>query len=584
MLSELRIENFAIIDKLHLQFAAGFNSLTGETGAGKSIILDAVALLLGGRADTDIVRSGAGVAQVEGIFKLGKREAVRIASLLEREGLEADTPDMLVLAREIRKGGRSLTRVNGRTVTLAVLKEISTGLIDIHGQSEHLSLLNPASHLDLLDRYAGLESQREQFAALVREVNAVSRELTNLLSSQADLARRAELLAYEVEEIGVARLKAGEEDSLREERTRLANAEQLSELTDVVYNALYMEGADGQLSAADLVGEAVGALMRLAQIDKDLQNQYNLAEDIATQIEELARDVRNYSDNVEFDSTALAQAEERLNLINTLKRKYKCETVAELLLHAEAAAREMESIEGSEERIAQLEAEQERLLQRVGSEGASLSSARLAASDKMAASIEAELSELKMEGARFAVSIEPVEDPNGAYLGDFRVAFDETGIDSVEFLIAPNVGEPLMPMARIASGGETARLMLALKSALSSADYTPTLIFDEIDQGIGGRIGAVVGFKLWNLASHHQVMVVTHLPQLAGFADAHYKVEKHVSGNRTVTSVEPLNKNARIDELAEMLGTEAESAHQNAQEILEYVKQAKKNKSVAVAT
>jgi len=582
MLAELRIRNFAIIDEIHLKFNKGFNVVTGETGAGKSIILDAVSLLLGGRADTEVVRSRTDVAQVEGLFKLDKRTAARINPILESEGLESESPGILVLAREVRKGGRNICRVNGRTVTLAVLNAVGQGLIDIHGQSEHLSLLNPDAHVDLLDRYAGLESQRESFAQLVRQVDAVSQELNGLLRDEQELARRAELLAYEVEEISAAKLQPGEEETLREERARLANAEQLAALTDEAYSALYEEGPEGQASAADLVSQAAIALSKLADIDASLGEESELAGTLSAQIEDLARSLSGYRETIEYSPARLRETEERLDLINTLKRKYNCDSIEALLAHAQAAAGELEAIEGSEERIAALGAEQERLLRQIGHEGVSLSSARVAASDDLAQAVEAELTQLKMEGSRFAVSVEPVEDPNGAYVGDYRVAFDTTGIDQVEFLIAPNVGEPLKPMVKVASGGETSRLMLALKSVLSQADHTPTLIFDEIDSGIGGRIGAVVGHKLWGLASGHQVMVVTHLPQLAGFGDAHFKVEKQVVQKRTVTRVKTLKGEGRIDELAEMLGPEAESARQSAQEIVAYVGEAKKGKSPAL--
>jgi DNA repair protein RecN (Recombination protein N) len=390
------------------------------------------------------------------------------------------------------------------------------------------------------------------------------------------------LLAYEVEEIAAAKLKPGEEETLREERARLANAEQLAALSDEAYRALYEEDPDGQAPAADLVSQAALALSKLAKIDANLQEEANLAETLSVQVEELARGLSGYRESIEFSPQRLRETEERLDLVNTLKRKYNCDSIDALLVHAQQAAAELEAIEGSGERIELLRAEQERLLQQIGREGASLSSARVSASDALAQAIEAELAQLKMDGARFGVSVEQVDDPDGAYVGDYRVAFDTTGIDQVEFLIAPNVGEPLKPMARVASGGETSRLMLALKTVLSRADHTPTLIFDEIDQGIGGRIGAVVGHKLWGLADSHQVMVVTHLPQLAGFADGHFKVEKRVVEKRTVTRVKPLKGEGLIDELTEMLGPEAESARQSAQEIVAYVRQVKKGKSPAL--
>ncbi|HEC22477.1 MAG TPA: DNA repair protein RecN [Chloroflexi bacterium] len=574
MLTELTIKDFAIIDQLTLRFAKGFNILTGETGAGKSIILDAIPLLLGSRADNSVVRSGAKLALIEGLFELEPgplRE--RINAILEREGLEGDSPDLLVLAREIRRGGRSLCRINGRAATANLLREIGEGLVDIHGQSEHLSLLKPASHLNLLDRYGGLVEQRRAFSMLVEEIEKVRAELNRLLSDEEALRQRAEMLTYQAEEIEAASLKPGEDEALQDEARRLANAEQLAELAGEAYRALNV--AEEGFSASDLLSEAATALARLARIDPTASDLASLAESLSIQAEELSRSLADYQETVEFDPERLQRVELRLDLINSLKRKYGCESIEALLESAQEARRELEAIEGSSERIEFLQAEEARLLTEIGQQGAALSRARLEAADRLSRATEAELADLRMEGARFAVSIEQVDDPSGALVGDYRVAFNRSGIDQVEFLIAPNPGEPLKPIARIASGGETSRIMLALKTVLSRADQTPILIFDEIDAGIGGRIGAAIGHKLWSLSANHQVLVVTHLPQLAGFGDAHFKVEKQVVGGRTVVRVQQLEGEARIEELSAMLGAEAESARQSAQEILHYVERIK---------
>ncbi len=575
MLSEITIKDFAIIDHITLQFAPGFNVLTGETGAGKSIILDAVSLLLGGRADSDVVRSGASVALVEGIFDLG-RGAVQeyVSARLAEEGLEGDSPDVMVVTREVRRGGRSICRINGRVVNLNILQEIGERLVDIHGQSEHLSLLKPAFHLELLDRYGGLSAQRAAFGELVRQVEKVRAELRKLIYDEQLLRQQADLLSYRVQEITSLNLKPGEDEILREEAKRLANAEQLAELAGEAYRAIY-QSAEGQFSATDLLSQSAVALARLVKIDHTAKALADLAETLSIQAEDLARSLADYQENIEFDPARLSEVELRLDRINTLKRKYGCETVEDLLEAASKASRELESIEHSGERIQELEAEEARLLAQIGAQGAALSSARAAAADRLSRAVEAELADLRMQEARFGVSIEQVDAPDGAPVGDYRVAFDTTGIDRVEFLIAPNVGEPLKPIARIASGGETSRIMLALKTVLSRADETPTLIFDEIDSGIGGRIGAVVGQKLWALSADHQVLVVTHLPQLAGFGDAHFKVEKHLENKRTVARVEKLDYESRVEELTAMLGAEAESSRQGAQDILRYVEQVK---------
>ena len=312
MLSEITIRDFAIIDHLTLRFSPGFNVLTGETGAGKSIILDAVSLLLGGRASHDDIRAGAESALVEGIFIL-RNESTReaINALLEREALEGDAPDLLVLTREVRRGGRNICRVNGRVVTLSILQEISEGLVDIHGQTEHLSLLKPAYHLDLLDRYGGLMEKRRAFSQLVRQVEAVRAELHNLITNRDELAMRAEMLNYKVEEIRTANLKPGEEEDLRDEARRLANAEQIAELVSEAYQAIYV-GGEGRGSAADLLTEAANALARLVKLDPAAEEMSTLAEELSIQAEELSRSLADYQANIEFDPARLQEAELRL--------------------------------------------------------------------------------------------------------------------------------------------------------------------------------------------------------------------------------------------------------------------------------
>ena len=573
MLSELTITNFAIIDQLHLRFSPGFNVLTGETGAGKSIIIDAVSLLLGGRADTGVIRAGANEARVEGIFVLRPSSQVTILPLLRENGLEGDRDDILILAREIRREGRSVCRVNGRAVTLTMLGRIGQQLVDIHGQSEHLSLLRVREHVEFLDRYAGLGDLRAQLADRVSELRQVRRELDALLRDERELARRADLLEYQVAEIAAARLEVGEEEELIRERTRLANAERLMELVTESYRALD-EGSETQASVTDLMGQVTRALAALTRIDPGAEEQSRMAEEIASQLAELALQVRAYRDGIEFSPRRLQQVEERLALIYSLKRKYG-DSIAEVLAFGEAAAAELETITHSEERVEALRAQEDALLREIGRLGAELSARRREAADRLAAAVEAQLDDLRMAGARFGVSIVQNEATDGAWVGERRLAFDSTGIDRVEFLIAPNVGEPLKSLAKVASGGETSRLMLALRTVLSTADRTPTLIFDEIDQGIGGRAGGVVGRKLWGLSvksgtdgTGHQVLCVTHLPQLASYGDAHFKVDKKVVGERTVTRVQELSPEARVEELAQMLGLVSEMTRNSAREIL----------------
>jgi len=464
--------------------------------------------------------------------------------------------------------------VNGRAVPSSLLREIGELLIDIHGQSEHLSLLRPRQHVDLLDRYAGTWEQREAFATRVAQWRAVRKELSELLKSEAELARRMDMLKFQVEEIHSAKLKPNEDDELTIEQKRLANAETLAALSDDAYTFLY-EG-DGETPAAlDALAQAQKALAGLAKIDPQFAEHLGTIDSVTAQIDDLAHEVRRYREAIEYSPKRLNAVEDRLDLIKRLKRKYGA-TLPDVLAFAERAEKELGTLEHSGERIAELREEEDRLLHEIGRVGKALSAARKAAAEKLAAGIEAELNDLRMAGAHFAVDLkwEPAE--NGAYANGQRVAFDATGLDRVEFLVAPNVGEGLKPLVKIASGGETARLMLALKTVLSRADQTPTLIFDEIDQGIGGRVGSTVGQKLWGLSKNHQVVCITHLPQLAGYGDAHFKVEKVSDGERTITHVTPLNDKARVEELAQMLGASGDGAVKSAKEILRNVAEEKK--------
>ncbi len=590
MLVELSIRNFAIIDELAVEFGPGFSVLTGETGAGKSIIIDGLDLLLGGRADSTMVRTGARRAQIEGVFAIPNSENP-LAALLEREQLNGDDADRLVLAREVRSTGRSTSRVNGHMVNLRQLRRITAGLVDIHGQSEHLSLMRVREHIYLLDRYAGLEAEREKVSGLVRRLYEVRSELKQLLHDERELARKVDLLSYQIEEIRKAALQPGEFESLQEERTRLANAEQLAGLAEEAY--AYLEGrVDEMPTIQDLLGHAVRALTGLAKIDTSQAALRQAAEQISFQVDDLSTVLRDYREQIEFNPARLAAVEERIELVRRLQRKYG-DSIEDVLAYAEKAAMELEAIGHSEERVAELEGQEARLLREIGQMGWALSAERRAAAARMAAAVEQELADLRMTGARFGVDISWRPDPDGAVVPRTaaapeveqaeRFAFDATGLDQVQFLISPNPGEPLKPMVKIASGGETSRLMLAIKTVLSRADQTPTLVFDEIDQGIGGRVGQMVGQKLWGLSRGlqpgRQVICVTHLPQLAGFGDAHYRVEKQVIGGRTVTRVQRLDiLDSRVGEIALMMGGETPATRDSAREILDQVQQHKESR------
>ena len=571
MLVNLRIQNFAIIHQLELELSAGLVTFTGETGAGKSIILDAIESLLGGRADATFIRSGADRASVEGTFRIPGRVRAPLLEILEREDL-ADDPHYLVLERDIRREGRSIARVNGRSASLNLMKELGQFLVDIHGQSEHLSLLNVRQHQALLDRYAGNEAALAAYQETYRQLLACRRDLDAVRQAEQDAERRVDLLNYQVQEIDAAALAPGEEDGLRQDRTRLANAESLASLAQAALGALE-EGTPEAPSTQDLLGEAVQALANLARIDASLSEQHQQAGLALDTLAEIARDLRDYVERIEYNPRRLEQIEERLGLIQNLKRKYGGSLEA-VLAFGESARQQLDTITHAGERIQALQVEEARLLERLAAQGMELSRRRHAVAGDLARKIEAELSDLKMAGARFAVDLQARSDPQGAPVdGGRRLAFDASGLDRVEFLVAPNPGEGLKPLARTASGGETSRLMLALKNVLARADYVPTLIFDEIDQGIGGRVGSVVGQKLWSLAREHQVLVVTHLPQLAAYGDQHFRVVKILEGGRTLTAVEPLEGEPRREELAQMLGGVTEGTLRSADEILAAVKE-----------
>jgi DNA repair protein RecN (Recombination protein N) len=565
LLSELTIHDFAIIDQLKLRFAPGFSVLTGETGAGKSIIIDAVSNLLGVRADSDLIRSGSDGARVEGVFELPASMKAELKPLLEEHGLD-DGGETLILTREINSSGRHVARVNGRAVTLAIFAEFGQRLVDIHGQGEHLSLLRVRQHLRFLDRYGGLQDPQLALEEQVRALRNVRAELSALRRDERELARRADLLQYQVTEIEDARLKTGEEEELLAERKLLLNAEQLSQLSDAAFRRL-RGGSEERHATIDMLGAVLRDLAELEKLDAAAAPQRKLVEDISYQLEDLARELRSYRDRVEFNPVRLDLVQERLDLIHSLKRKYG-DSIEQVQQFAERAAQELHDITHNEERIAELQREETRLISIAGALAAELSAARRGAAARLESAVEKELQDLNMVQARFAVDFRSKEDDDGLLVDGKRYAFDMTGIDRVEFLISPNVGEPPKPLAKIASGGETSRLMLALKAVLTSADEVPTLIFDEIDQGIGGRAGGIVGRKLWGLTPGHQVLCVTHLPQLACYGDLHLKVDKVQTDGRTVTRVEVLDGDGRLQELAAMIGGPAGEARQrSAQEM-----------------
>lgn len=550
MLLDLVIRHFAVIDELRLSLHSGLNVLSGETGAGKSIVVDAVSLLVGERADSTLVRSGEEQAVVEGLFALPPLAV----TLLQQWEMPADG-DQVLVTREVGREGRSLARLNGRPLALKMLKELGSLLVDIHGQSEHLSLLRTPEHRDILDRYGGLLPLRSEVGELVASLIDVRRRMTALAGDERELARRVDLLEYQVQEIHAARLRVDEEEELQNERQRVAQAETLVQAAEEAYRLVYR--GEGGPAIVDLMARVQSAAATLGRLDPtQAASLAGEAEELAVRLEELARTVRQYREGLEFEPRRVEEIEERLDLLFHLKRKYGA-SVAEVLTYGERAAAELAELQTAGETLQALLQEEDRLLRAIGEAGAKLSPAREAVGRRLAEGLEEELADLAMARTRFAVAVEQADDPQGAYVDGRRLAFDGSGFDRVEFRLSPNPGEELRPLARIASGGEQSRIMLALKAILSEADEIPTLIFDEIDQGIGGRTGAIVGQKLSRLAARHQVLCVTHLPQLAAYADAHYRVEKRLSGGRTHTLAQRLSPDEIVTELESMLGTRA---------------------------
>ncbi len=571
MLLELQIRDFAIIDRLHLRLEGGFNVLTGETGAGKSIIIDALGTLRGEKADVTFVRAGCSRARIEGVFSLD--DSAPVLPLLQEYGLYDEDDGQVILAREISaESGRSVARINGRAVSTSVLREVGGRLIDIHGQHEGLSLFNPRTHLDMLDRFGELLPLREQVAELVGHLRRTRDDLAELRRSESRRKERLEELRFLVEDVAAAKLRPGEEEDLLRERSVVQNAARITGLANDAYAALY-EGRDGGRAAflpvLESMAQIAGALDELSRLDPRVAHLSVQANDLHYQAEDLAASLRSYRLSLDFEGDRIDQIEDRLTVLRDLQRKYGGD-VAQLIHRADRAEAEIERLANSSEHITALEKQVAAQLGELARVALSLSHQRRVVGDQLAQLIEGAMGDLAMPTIRFSVRMDRAEEKSGVPVpGVAPVAFDKTGIDRVEFMISPNPGEPLKPLARIASGGESARLLLALKSTLSRVDEVPTLIFDEIDVGVGGRAGQVVGQKLWAITTNHQVICITHLPQVAAFADAHYHISKEFSSDRTRTTVRLLGDEQRVDELAAMLdGTPSEHSRANAREII----------------
>lgn len=567
MLQEVYVKNLALIEEIKLEFDPSFNVMTGETGAGKSIIIDALSLALGGRFSSEMIRTGAESTLVEVSFLTKNRPG--LAAYLEELGVSSEADSTLVIQREVGASGKNRCRVNGQLVTVLALAKIGEFLLDIHGQHEHQTLLYPEKQLELLDCYCGASclNLRENFRKLHKEWRLLDKEYRDLQQNEFDLARKMELLQFQIDDISQAKLIIGEDEDLLKERALLGSSEKLYEAATQSYQALY-DNSSGQ-AAVELMVNAGKALEQAAAIDPKLEPVLNALREAACQAEEVAREIRGYQEQVQFDPERLSIIEERLDEISHLKRKYGA-NVGEILLYAERCSQELAGISNREERSKQLEAELESRAIQLGELAGELSKIRRSGADKLEAAIVDQLKDLNMVNTQFKINLTQVEAENGIPLAGKMVAADEDGIDKIEFLVAPNPGESLKPMIKIASGGELSRIMLALKSILAELDETPTMVFDEIDVGIGGRTAQAVAEKLLLIGQSRQVICVTHLPQIASLAQRHFYIEKRVIGARTAVSVHEMTMDERIEELARMLGGAqvTDTTRQHAREML----------------
>jgi len=554
MLKTLRINNIALISEVELEFGAGLTLLTGETGAGKSILIDALGLLLGGRAHADLIRSGEEMAVVEAIFV-----PADAAALLEPHGLP-HYGDEVVLRREVHPPARGRASVNGALVPVGLLRELAPGLAAIHGQHDQQGLLDPGTHLAVLDRHAGLLASVEEVGAHFRALREVEQRLERLRSDRREQERRRESLEYQASEIEKAGLRPGEEEELRREKGLQAHAGRLKTLAAENYGLLY----EDEESVLDRLGQVFKRLEELARLDPAWERFVRGRSEIVGPIEDLSLSLRDYGDQLEASPERLDEIETRLALIERLKRKYG-ETLEEVLAFAESCRSELGGAASLEEQEQALESQREALAGRYVEAAQALSQRRRAAAAGFEKRVLAELRPLAMERARFRVGFAP-ERVSAAD----TASWSESGLETAEFLLSANPGEELKSLARVASGGELSRILLALKSVASLDALGLTLVFDEVDTGIGGAVAEAVGRKLRSMASRHQVLCVTHLPQIASLADRHYVVRKRVDSGRTRTSVLALEADERVDEVARMLGGESitEAARQHAREMV----------------
>lgn len=550
MLEELQIRNFAIIDELTIKFQSGMNVFTGETGAGKSIIVDAIELVVGGKAETDMIRAGYDESEITASFDISALDEVK--KRLSELGYDESE---IILRRVLSRSGKSRAYINGKLVPVSLLKEVGALLIDIHGQHQHQSLLNPATHLEHLDRFAGLLPLRERYSVVYFKWVNIKDEINKLREMEKIRSERMDFLSYEVREIEEAKLNPDEEEYLKTERQILSNSEKFLSFARDGYDNIYAKEG----SVLEVLNSLKKRAEELLRVDPALKESVDGIENSIVLLNEVAMFLQKYIDKFNFDPARLDEIESRLALIGRLKKKYGG-TIQEILQRCNELKAELKKIESADERLRELEKEEAELYKELNALAEKLREMRIRSSKKLKKGIESELNMLGMEKAIFEVSIKESD-------------FQENGADDVEFFISTNPGEEVRRLAMVVSGGELSRIMLAMKKVLAGCSGVPVLIFDEIDAGIGGAVAEVVGKKLKEVSEEHQVLCVTHLPQIACYAGAHYFVSKQEDKGRTVTRVKQLDKQERIEELARMIsGLElTKKSREYAKELLERV-------------
>ena len=539
MLEHLHIKNVALIKESEISFGEGLNILTGETGAGKSMVIDSLQFALGGRAGKDFLRHGEKMASVEALFAVQSRS---LQEKLEENGIEPEEDGSVLITRTLSETGKSVCRVNGSTVTVGMLKEFAEDLIDIYGQHEHQSLLNPSKHIRLLDRFCGagfgdaMEEYKKSFLAL----KEIDKQLEALMGDESRREQRMDILSFQKEEIEAASLKLGEEEELLEQKKRLGSMEKLMRLTGESLALLY-DGNDRMPSACDQLGDALANLQEAAEYDNTLTSFADALADAYAAVEDTARELKREAEKQENDPAALEEIEERLQVIYKLKRKYGG-TVEAVLAFYGKVAEELDFLANSNEKAAEWMAAKEKEQKKLAAYAETLTARRKDTAEQVAEQIEKALQDMEMKGARFHIQI------------DEKTDWTADGKDKVEFLISANAGEGLKPLSKIASGGEMSRVMLALKTVLVDADDIGTFIFDEIDTGVSGRTARKVGEKMRFLGKKRQILCITHLPQIAAMADSHFLIEKESNGAETTTKVTPLSEEGSVGEVARLMG------------------------------